>query len=646
MCGIAGIVGRIHEDNHRALERMNAAMAHRGPDGEGYWHSAQDERGWGVMLGHRRLAILDLSTAAAQPMLDPVTGQALVLNGEIYNYVELRRRMEAAGQTFNSSGDTAVMLRLLALSGPKAVEELRGMFAFAQWDPRERRLVMARDPLGIKPLYVARNSDPQKNWSLVFASEVRAILASGLLGKPRLKSRAVASFLWNGFAIAPDSMIDGVESLLPGEIRIYEGDGSPQSARSYWRMSTDSATPTTEADVTQALHESVRLHLASDVPLAVFLSGGLDSSALANLAARANAGPVHTFTLEFEETAYAEGQAARRIAGAIGTQHCEYLLTQDHFLQNLEAALNSLDQPTFDGVNSYFISKVVAEQGFKVALTGTGGDELFGGYSSFRRLPLLLRSAWMTKWLPKAVKVRLANLLLSLSHPPSPGAFPGQVSWAKLPDLAASAPDLIRLYQLTYALFVPRSQDDLLGGLAHETLMDGLTPDMHRLLENDIVGRSPPAAVSSIEHRLFLGEKLLRDTDAASMASSIEVRLPLVDRTVFEVVNGLPDGLRFQPMGKKTLLRRAGLKGLDPALFDRPKRGFEFPFDRWIRTELGAVMQDTMCDPVQVQSAGLNPVAVRQLWISFQRGAPGLYWTRIWAVFVLIRWCHRNHVYA
>src|ERR1700741_1388668 len=203
MCGIAGIIGRLDEPNRAALERMSGAMVHRGPDACGTWVSTPDARGWGALLAHRRLSILDLSPAGAQPMVDPVTGHVIVFNGEIYNFGELRQRLENQGQVFQSTGDTAVMLRALALHGPSAVRWLRGMFTFACWDPKQRRLLLARDPLGIKPLYVARAPDPGAGWSVAFASELRALLASELLGTPRLDPRALASAVWNGFVVGP-----------------------------------------------------------------------------------------------------------------------------------------------------------------------------------------------------------------------------------------------------------------------------------------------------------------------------------------------------------------------------------------------------------------------------------------------------------
>src|SRR5215472_11480655 len=263
MCGIAGIIGRLDEPNRAALERMSEAMVHRGPDDSGTWISAPDPRGWGALLGFRRLSILDLSPAAAQPMVDPVTGHVVVFNGEIYNFVELRRRLEAEGQEFRSTGDTAVMLRALGLHGPGAVSWLRGMFAFACWDPNERRLLLARDPLGIKPLYLARSSDPDAGWSLAFASELRTLMASGLLGTPHLDPRAVASSVWNGFVVGPHTAVKCVDLLWPGRLLEFDGTGKELRQQEFWHIPGHAPDPIMDEDGMAAiLEEGLRLHLA------------------------------------------------------------------------------------------------------------------------------------------------------------------------------------------------------------------------------------------------------------------------------------------------------------------------------------------------------------------------------------------------
>ena len=645
MCGIAGIIGKLDQANRTALERMNDAMLHRGPDANGIWCSPPDDRGWGALLAHRRLAILDLSPAGVQPMIDPVTGHVITFNGEIYNYRDLRHRLESEGQQFQSSGDTAVMLRALGLHGSKAVGWLRGMFAFASWDQKQRRLLLARDHLGIKPLYVARSSDPNSGWSVAFASELRALLASGLLGTPQLDPQAAASCAWNGFVVGPGTAVKGVELLWPGRLVEFDGNGKEVHSEDFWRIPNSAPdTAMTENDLAVILEEGLRLHLASDVPLAVFLSGGVDSSAMANLAQRAAQTPIHTFTLAFEEQELNEGPIARQISAAIGTEHHEVVLTEGQFVGNLEAALDSLDQPTFDGLNAYFMSRAIREAGFTVALSGTGGDELFGGYPTFRDLPVLQRWLARAGFVPRGLQVGLARLMTSgLRSSNQP--VPAQTRWAKLPDMVGSGDDLLSLYQLASALFLPGWQQELLAPGFAGVLADGLPRAMRDRLAGESGGRTPLSAISVMEQRLFLGERLLRDNDVASMASSLEQRVPLVDHVLFESIDRLPDHARYQPLGRKAMLRKIGLRGLDPVLFDRPKSGFVLPFDRWIRQGLKGVMNETMRDPQAIAPCGLNPDAVSQLWQAYLDGAPGLYWSRVWSVYVFIRWCHRHRVF-
>jgi asparagine synthase (glutamine-hydrolysing) len=645
MCGIAGIIGRLDEANRAALERTSDAMVHRGPDASGTWISAPDARGWGAMLAHRRLSILDLSPAGAQPMVDPVTGHVVTFNGEIYNFDDLRRRLAVEGQEFKSSGDTAVMLRALGLHGPAAVSWLRGMFAFACWDPKRRRLLLARDPLGIKPLYLARSSNPDAGWSLAFASELRALLASKLLGTPRLDPQAVASGVWNGFVVGPGTAVKGIDLLWPGRLIEFDSAGKEVRQEDFWPIPDRAPDPTLdEKSLAATLEEGLRLHLASDVPLAVFLSGGVDSSAMANLAQRAAQSPIHTFTLAFEEQELNEGPIARRIAAAIGTQHHEVVLTEGHFVENLEAALDSLDQPTFDGLNAYYMSHAIRTAGFTVALSGTGGDELFGGYASYRDLPVLQRWSRRTAWVPRSLQVvaaKLASRLLCRSSE----TMPPQTRWAKLPEMIRRGDDLLALYQLAYALFLPGFQRELLAPGFAEALADGLPLAMRQRISAETRARTPLSAISIMEQRLFLGERLLRDNDVASMASSLEQRVPLVDQVLFESVDRLPDQARYSPLGRKAMLRRIGLRTLDPALFERPKSGFVLPFDRWIRRGLQHAMDQTLRDPQAIAPAGLDPAAVERLWRAFLDGAAGMYWSRVWSVYVFIHWCHRNRVF-
>lgn len=643
MCGIAGLIGIANERHRAALYRMTDAMRLRGPDAEGHWVSQADEHQNQVLFGHRRLAILDLSPLGVQPMLLPETGDCIVLNGEIYNYEQLRSELSEHPTTLQSPGDTAVLLRLLALNSDGALSRLRGMFAFAYREHKTGNVLLVRDPLGIKPLYFARNTRQSDGWSLVFASEVRAILASGLLPEPRLDPHAVTSMLWNGFTVAPHTAVVGVESLLPGEAAWFDGAGQLIQRFTYWKMpAAQSGSRADQDELEAALLDSVQAHLVSDVPVGVFLSGGVDSSCVANLAARAGGALVNSFTLAFNEAERNEGDIARQVAQAIGTRHTEVLLTEQDFLARLEPALNSLDQPSFDGLNSYFMSRAVRDAGFTVALVGSGGDELFGGYSSFRDLPLLHRFNGLMSRLPAglATAAAVARMLARQGQ-----AYEPQTRWAKLPDMLKAGASITDLYQLAYALFLPANQKRLLGKqLDFSGMHYGLPVDRRRMLLDELEVRSPLGAIGALEQRLFLGERLLRDTDAASMSASIETRLPLVDAQLLSVVNRLPDAQRFQPVRIKSMLRRAGLKGLDPQLFNRPKSGFELPFDRWLRHALGREVETTLLDPVPVAEAGLDPAEVARLWRAFKGGAKGLYWTRLWAIYSLIRWTQVNRV--
>src|SRR4029077_15173581 len=328
--------------------------------------------------------------------------------------------------------------------------------------------------------------------------------ASGLLGTPHLDPQAVASSVWNGFVVGPRTAVKGVELLWPGRLLEFDDAGKEVRQEDFWCIPDHAPRPAMDEDgLAATLEEGLRLHLASDVPLAVFLSGGVDSSAMANMAQRAARNPIHTFTLAFEEQEFNEGPIARQIADAIGTQHHEMVLTEGRFVENLEAALDSLDQPTFDGLNAYYMSHAIRAAGFTVALSGTGGDELFGGYASYRDLPVLHRWSRRAAWVPRSLQVAAATLAtwpLRCSN----GTMPPQTRWAKLPEVVRHGDDLLTLYQLAYALFLPGFQHELLGPGFADVLADGLPVAMRQRLIAETRVRTPLSAISVMEQRLFL----------------------------------------------------------------------------------------------------------------------------------------------
>jgi asparagine synthase (glutamine-hydrolysing) len=666
MCGIAGAIRRIPEGPDSArprserigavVERISAAQRHRGPDGCGLWQSTAQE----VVFGHRRLAILDLSQAGAQPMVDPESGCAVTFNGEVYNFPAIRRDLEALGETFRSCCDTEVVLKAYKRWGIDAVERFRGIFALALWDPGSRAVHLVRDPMGIKPLYwtVYRDEDVGEE-VVLFASEVRALLASGAVER-HVDPAAVASYLWQGFVVGPDTIVEGVRLLPAASILTIRAGARGQaedshSLRQYWRMPSSACRRTTVSELRDELVNAVRMQLVADVPLGVFLSGGIDSSAVAALASEAAPDAVHTFTIGFEVADYDETRYAQQVADAVKSRHTRTVLTEQGFREQLPDAFAAIDQPTFDGINTYFVSRAARGAGMTVALAGTGGDEVFGGYPSFVDIPRMLGAG---EWLPfgeeggafrraldatVTLGARLANGLswdLLKRAPP-------QTRWGKAADVARAARDALGLYQVSYALFTRETQAALAAGAVRQAQarqQHGLPADVAAAWRRRIDGSEPRHAVSVLELSSFIGERLLRDTDAASMAVGLEVRVPLLDHVLAETAAGIDPARRFSPPGKKQLLRDVALARLDPALFDRPKSGFVLPIDVWARQRLRPQMEALFDDAGLAGRVGLRGETVRTLWRSFVAGRAGLYWSRIWAIYVLLSWCRSHDV--
>jgi asparagine synthase (glutamine-hydrolysing) len=665
MCGIAGAVRTSrggHGDASGAggrglaglVTRITDAQRHRGPDGCGLWHSTGQE----AVFGHRRLAILDRSEAGAQPMVDLDSGCAVTFNGEIYNFPEIRRELERNGERFRSTGDTEVVLRAHARWGIDAVKRFRGIFALALWDPRERAVHLVRDPMGIKPLYWTSGRDAETGEQFVlFASEVRALLASGAVPR-RLDPGAVASYLWQGFVVGPQTIVEGIQLLPAATILTVAADAGAlpdheRRFRQYWRLPASAGGRTALARLRDELLDTVKMQLVSDVPLGVFLSGGVDSSAMAALASEAAPGAVHTVTVGFDVPAYDERPFARAVAEAVGSRHTDVVLTEQAFAEQLPDAFEAIDQPTFDGINTYFVSRAARSAGLTVALAGTGGDEVFGGYRTFVDIPRMMRAGARVPFAREQGLVRravqgAARAGARLASDLAWNVFdvaPPQTRWGKAADLAGAVSDAVGIYQVSYALFTRETQAVLATHAVREAQrrqQHGLPPEVAAAWRRRIETSELRHAVSMLELSSFIGERLVRDTDAASMAVGLEVRVPLLDHVLAETVAGVEPTRRFWPPGRKQLLRDVALARLDPALFDRPKSGFVLPIDTWARRRLQPRMEARFGDVALARRVGLRSEAVRTLWRSFCDGRPGLYWSRVWALYVLLSWC-RTH---
>ena len=667
MCGIAGAIRSVSPERRAApdgradqmlgwVRRMSDAQRHRGPDGHGLWHSDGQE----VVFGHRRLAIIDLSEAGAQPMLDPESGCVVTFNGEIYNFAEIRSELEALGDRFRSTSDTEVILRAYRHWGVDAVRRFRGIFALALFDPRTRAVHLVRDPMGIKPLYFGIVADPGGGEEiLLFASEVRALLATDALPR-RLDPAAVASYLWHGFAVGPGTLVKGIEllpaaSVLTIEIDRPDGPRGERRDRQYWQMAGSNQRPTSVEELREELTKTVRMQLVSDVPLGVFLSGGVDSSAIAALASQVCPGSIHTFTVGFDVDGYDERRYAEQVASGIGSRHTCVVLSEQAFEEQLDAAFGALDQPTFDGINTYFVSRAARDAGMTVALAGTGGDELFGGYPSYVEIPRVLRAG---AWLPGGGRpglvgrsvdaaVGLASRVVNDVSWNGLGLALPQTRWGKLADLLRASADPLGVYQVSYALFTQEAQALLAGDAvrgAQRAQQFGLPASVAEAWRRRIEGSELLHAISLLELSSFVGERLLRDTDSASMAASLEARVPLLDHVLVDTIARLEPGRRFSPLGRKQLLRDVALSGLDPAIFDRPKSGFVLPIARWARQRLQTQMAQVFADPELSRRAGLRGDRVATLWRSFAAGRPGLYWSRVWSIYVLLSWCRTQGV--
>jgi asparagine synthase (glutamine-hydrolysing) len=560
-------------------------------------------------------------------MCDPATGNWLVFNGEIFNFQEIRVELERLGHRFCSHGDTEVLLKAYGEWGEACLERLRGMFAFALWEAKRERLFLARDRLGVKPLYYC--SLPQ---GLVFSSEVRALLASGLVAR-RVDLAGVGSYLAFGAVQDPVTLIEGVRSLPPGTALVWQ-KGKCQE-KTYWSMAEVAGREPATEDVAEAarrvrefLLEAISLRLISDVPLGVFLSGGMDSSSVLALASEVTRTPLETFSVVFAEREFSEADYSDVAAKAFGSRHHQIPLTQKQLLEELPRALASMDQPSIDGVNTYVVSQATKKAGITVALSGLGGDEVFAGYGSFRNVPkmMLFRryAAWMRplwRGLERHVGPHDTNLR------------------AKLLGLAAESYLGSHPYFLSRALFLPRNINGLLQphGISNDH-----NPGYARLghVVQGIEGLDPINQVSVLEASTYMANMLLRDTDTMSMAHALEVRVPLLDHKLWEYVLPLRGRLKLDRRYPKPLLLKAVGPRLPEEIYLRRKMGFHLPFAHWMQGALRPTIERELRDGADPALCPVNPPEVAAVWEAFLRGKTS--WSRPWALFVLKQWVRRN----
>jgi asparagine synthase (glutamine-hydrolysing) len=613
MCGIAGVFRRDGAISPDPAAALGAALAHRGPDGDGAWHSPARD----VLLVHRRLAIIAPGPSGAQPMATPDGRHRIVFNGEIYNYRDLQRSLEARGERFTTGSDTEVLLRLLTCDGPSALTRVRGMFAFAWWDSGARALLLARDRFGIKPLYVAPTGR-----SIAFASEIHALLSSGVVERT-IDPAGVLGFLAWGTVPPSLTYVAGVESLAPGTWRRWSHDGGCEQqtfadVEAVYARPPSGCTPSELRErVGAAVQQTVASHLVADVPVGVFLSGGIDSSAIVSAATAAGVAGLNTYTVRFDDRS-SEHEYARLVASRFGATHHELVVDASRIAGDLPRILARLDQPTLDAVNSYYVSAAVAETGIKAVLSGSGGDELFGGYPSFRRLPAAMRWKKRTSSLRPALTPIVSSLLPERLTP----------RWRHFMDGNGR---MDAAYRTQRGLFMPAE----IEGLAGPALRDRWQATTARVATAEAAlfhgtASTPEGDVARLETRVYLGSQLLRDLDVMSMAHGLEVRVPFVDHILLDAV--WPD-LGAQPslIRNKRLLHETLVRPLPAEAVNRPKQGFTLPFARWMAADLQPFVRSGMA---HLADAGwIAPGAPETTWRAWQRGA--VHWSRPWALGVL-----------
>jgi asparagine synthase (glutamine-hydrolysing) len=737
MCGICGAIDFGGSGGASSLvRRMTPTMFHRGPDDEGYLDDGP------ISLGMRRLSIIDLE-AGHQPIFNEDGSVGVVLNGEIYNFRELRKQLGDLGHRFRTRSDSEMVAHAYEEWDAECVQRFEGMFAIAVWDgrgatqhsalstqhsadargPSEGTLFLARDRLGIKPLYYTEMSEIRSQTSdirtptsdlrpltsdlrpptsdlrpltsdlrpptsdlrpltsvFLFASEVRTLLASGVVPR-RLSRSALHSYLLFGSVSEPMTLVEGVLSLPPGHRMTIPLGAQTTAARpeAYWNIAEggrgDGATggrgdaeklgrgdgetgrepgldgnanhksgipkletrnsklETAPTRVRELLEESVRRHLIADVPVGVFLSSGIDSTALAALASREVSG-VHTFTVAFPEKEFSEAAIARRTAKQFGTTHDELMLSGDEMLAQLGEAVSALDQPSMDGINTYFVSWAARQAGLKVALSGLGGDEVFGGYSTFRRTPQYQRLAALGVRLPDPVRATMATAMSGTGDALARGD-----AARKLAALWSQSESLPHAYFFARALFTPSQVAELLteaAGTNHNALWwHWLAEGVEQTSEMDHF-----SAVTCLEARSYLVSTLLRDTDSMSMAHSLEVRVPFLHHPLVEFVTQLPARLKLRSGTPKALLV-AALEDLLPSeVINQTKRGFTFPWATWLRGPLKEKMERGLSEITPALREVLKEKSVRAVWQSYLAGRTS--WSRPWSLYVLNEWVKRN----
>ncbi len=627
MCGIAGftVSGSDSKNYTGIISSMVNALKHRGPDAQNIWNDST------TYLGHARLSIIDLSEASNQPMHSGDNRYVIIYNGELYNYRELKLELQRVAHGtgnlpyfFKTNSDTEVVLAAYQRWGADCLNKFNGMFAFALYDTVEKTLFVARDRMGIKPLYYS-----YKNDQLVFASEIRSLLSSGFVER-KLNRDTIDEYFLYQTVHAPNTIIQDVKMLMPGCYMLMKnGD---LHLKKYWDLnnftsaSNDLDYAQTCAKTKELLFQAVERRLVADVPFGAFLSGGIDSSVVVGIMSKMQAKKVETFNVSFDEGEFSEAKYARKIAEKFGTSHHEIKLSPEDFLKQLPESLNALDHPSGDGPNTYVVSKATKNAGITMALSGLGGDEAFAGYDVFKRMTEINRKSYLNI-LPSALRKLPASVLKAKNK---------SVAGDKIYEvLTQPKVNVSSAYPISRKVFSDSQIDGLLrnhGGNNLSSLISKIKKtDKDHLL----------SYVSALEINTYMQNVLLRDTDQMSMSVALEVRVPFLDYKLIEFVLSVKDEFKYPSTPKKLLIDSLG-DLLPDEVVNRPKMGFTLPWKNWMKNELKSFCEENIKSLSKRDF--VNEQAILNLWQQFLKDDARVSWSRVWHLIVLENWLNKNNI--
>lgn len=617
MCGITGILhfNKLPDAPER-VRKMTNAIAHRGPDAEGFYDDPC------IALGHRRLSIIDLSGAANQPFIGAVGNYVLVFNGEIYNYLELKKRL--SDYHFTTSSDTEVLMAAFCKWGIDCVNELEGMFAFAIWDKHNETLWLARDRMGVKPFYFFNTGN-----AFAFSSEKRSLLASGLID-PSIDQQSLFEFLSLQSTGYPNAIIKNIHQLKAG--CFMKLTATLTQTVSYWNIATKKPPIDADASVIRKtlfdkMNEAVGKRMMSDVPMGAFLSGGIDSSAVVALMSLNASDKINTFNLSFTEKEYDESGYADTIAKRFGTSHTRHILRPEDFLEQVVAGLDAMDSPTADGINTFVLSGAIRAAGLKVALTGIGGDELFAGYPGFKRF-YKLNNASAGYQLSYPLRKMASSLL---QHSPS------NKNKRLAEMLAISDTSISNIYPIIRKIFSPNLISQLVNTDIRQTGLEKmLKAELGDIQQFDLFSQ-----YSIAEYMGYTQHTLLKDADQMSMAVGLEIREPFFDHQLVEYVLSIPDYIKYPNYPKQLMV-----EALEPLLPDevvhRKKQGFVLPWEKWMRAELQSFCASQIKGLSQREF--IKGEALLKYWDRFLKHDPSVRWMELWQFVVLGYWLNKNGI--